>query len=1121
MAISDQQLLQWFLDNPNATDAQIAQVAAKDGVSAEQLSRVTSVPVAEIQARVATAAPEVKLPSQAGQIYLAGDSWLSGEGNTARIADQTGKQVTNFAVGGSTTSDTLNQLNSFIASGGTFAPGTTVMLDIGGNDLLQGASPESVKSNLEKIVSTLGKSGVDVVLSGAPAVGSVSDVTSSTNLAMNNIFNDVASKNSNVTLVDAMSGLLNQKNLVDETGFHLNDAGQAAFNASLSNAYLKSKGLNPIQYSAQDIRDFAANNNLNLDQALELAPYFSVSADSVRSAFAPNEISSSGQASASQLSSVTGVPVSEVVSRVGATDTPKSLAELTSNRYKDYLNANPDVKAEFEKFSAQDPGKWTPESYAAYHLTNYGLKEGRTGGDFQSSVDVLTKQILGQGTTSQWQGEGFGSAEKNAADMAKILAAHGITDISQFGEIKQTVQGDPIYSDGAGEDRYIIGYGPDKVITTYGNKETGQALVNTYGERQTGNAWGGTYAGEGNTAYRVQFDAKGNPIFYTTGASSNTLAGLLENPVLNIAANLAAAYFGGPGGVAALQLAQGKSVEDAAKAAALSYAGGQLVKYLNAGVTDANLLQQAADADTAAGILPEYGTNAAYDAAMADLMANSPGAVEQMQNVVNDVTGVNADIAGGLTPDYGITYDQVMADLMAQSPGATEQLENIVNSQVGGTLGPDNIDVGGGWNPANTTDFSMDVTAPRDVVTDSAATVTPDVQADYSNEGRNYPTTGSTQGTGGSPVNASTATTTTTPSLNDVLNIVKTGALVAGVTGAANDAGDSSSGYEIVPVPSDWKTPTYGQTGQWPALTPIDFGSRELLRGTQWEKYLNPSQPMTLGNVISSIQTPTFSPIEQVRMYGNELQAAQQTPQAQQAAQAARQVTPSLTSVLNTIQQDNSITPAEVSALQVLSSPNLAGLPQEAASRIAQAVSSPRSYSDVVSGGIATPSSLASMSPEVQKAYEIYQQSMVLGAPRSVAEAAYAAAGVNPTSPDAFFENLGLPTGTPTQDALAKYAPMALNQFAATGGGALTFAVDPSTVPTNYVAPNVPTLATKNTWSPMTTFDVFVNNQISNPNISDAAKQNLITKQAAKYGIDPTPYMGLLGGQTNASAVGK
>lgn len=69
--------------------------------------------------------------------------------------------------------------------------------------------------------------------------------------------------------------------------------------------------------------------------------------------------------------------------------------------------------------------------------------------------------------------------------------------------------------------------------TTFGNKETGQAVPNTYSERQTGNFFGGTFEGKGNTGYGVQFDSQGNPIFYTQGASSSDLGNIA--PLLSIA----------------------------------------------------------------------------------------------------------------------------------------------------------------------------------------------------------------------------------------------------------------------------------------------------------------------------------------------------------------------------------------------------------------------------------------------------------------------------------------------------------------------------------------------------------------------------------------------------------
>jgi hypothetical protein len=62
----------------------------------------------------------------------------------------------------------------------------------------------------------------------------------------------------------------------------------------------------------------------------------------------------------------------------------------------------------------------------------------------------LMKQIMGQNTSSRWTGEGFGSAEKNAAEMAKILAGIGITDINQFGKFTKTGINETVTPDGKG-----------------------------------------------------------------------------------------------------------------------------------------------------------------------------------------------------------------------------------------------------------------------------------------------------------------------------------------------------------------------------------------------------------------------------------------------------------------------------------------------------------------------------------------------------------------------------------------------------------------------------------------------------------------------------------------------
>lgn len=254
-----------------------------------------------------------------------------------------------------------------------------------------------------------------------------------------------------------------------------------------------------------------------------------------------------------------------------------------------------------------------------------------------SNISKLSQQILGQGYADQWKGQGHGSTKANAEDMAKILDSIGITDIKQFGQIEvpadvavtpvyeydavqQTQEGETIYSprivgytdqDGKPVDSSLVqqgvgysgGENSEAVATftapigtqkVYGNKSTGQSVPSTYGERQTENAWGGTYAGKGNTGYRVQFDEQGTPIFYTTEQSSNSVVGLIgDNKLLAIAANVAAAYFGGPAGVAALQAAQGKDIGDIVKAAALTYVGGQVSNAVSGSQAVVNSLGQA------------------------------------------------------------------------------------------------------------------------------------------------------------------------------------------------------------------------------------------------------------------------------------------------------------------------------------------------------------------------------------------------------------------------------------------------------------------------------------------------------------------------------------------------
>jgi hypothetical protein len=159
------------------------------------------------------------------------------------------------------------------------------------------------------------------------------------------------------------------------------------------------------------------------------------------------------------------------------------------------------------------------------------------------------------------------------------------------------------------------------------------------------------------------WDANGRPNPQTSTSSGGgffkgVLNDVMSDPVLGTAANIAASYFGGPLGTAALGAAQGKSIEDIAKNAAISYAGGQVASGVG-GATGSTAAGQIAGG-TASGLLSGQDLGTA--------LTNS---------AIN--TGANA-VAGGLMN----AVNAPTADPYA----------------VGGVYGPDNSDVGGGFNPS-------------------------------------------------------------------------------------------------------------------------------------------------------------------------------------------------------------------------------------------------------------------------------------------------------------------------------------------------------------------------------------------------------------------------------------
>jgi len=416
-----------------------------------------------------------------------------------------------------------------------------------------------------------------------------------------------------------------------------------------------------------------------------------------------------------------------------------------------------------------------------------------------SNIDNLIKQIQSQGTTDKWTG-GYG-AEAATKDMARILDSIGITDINQFGPVTKQVE---LYMGESPDGTPIYQTQEEK---TFGNKITGQAVPVTYSERQTGNAFGGTFEGKGNTGYRVDFTPDGKPIFYTTGASSSNAAEIIK-PFATMA--LLAA---GIGGLESL----GLGGAGATGGAAASGAGA-------AGMTAAELAQL----DLALGGLGgSTGATTLGNALMTG--ASVP--------TITSLTGGSGLLTGAAG---GITADSVAAKLAEGATGMGSSTGLLGAGMTEAELAQLDLALGGSGGSAGAAELGNALATGAPTVTNTALTggsgiftgaaggITPESVAAKLNEG------------------AATASNVANAAKSGlgVSDAIRAAGVVATIAGA-NKAleGGGSGGFPIVPIPSDWTSPIKPTgTAAFTPLAPIDFGNKEMLRGTQWEQLLSPSK---------------------------------------------------------------------------------------------------------------------------------------------------------------------------------------------------------------------------------------------------------------------------------------
>lgn len=116
MAFTNQQVADWLASNPGLSDAQIAAAMAQFGVSPEQMSAVTGIPVQQVVSRMTAAAPAATVTPKASTSPLATIANAASSEPTKTVSKKTTTPVTTAAAQPTASSFSNKQVSDWLAS---------------------------------------------------------------------------------------------------------------------------------------------------------------------------------------------------------------------------------------------------------------------------------------------------------------------------------------------------------------------------------------------------------------------------------------------------------------------------------------------------------------------------------------------------------------------------------------------------------------------------------------------------------------------------------------------------------------------------------------------------------------------------------------------------------------------------------------------------------------------------------------------------------------------------------------------------------------------------------------------------------------------------------------------
>jgi hypothetical protein len=811
-----------------------------------------------------------------GGNILAGASWNSLNTTLGdQLTQATGQATSNYAVGGATTADTLNQLNTYLAGGGQFDPNATVYLQTGGVDFITGVDKDIVKNNINQIVKTLGAQGVDVVLTGSPYAKSIDDVINNNfDPKVDKIFTDIAKENKNVALVGIQGEILqNKKLLVD--ALHTNAEGTSIYNQAVIDSLSQFKNevpsSTPTAIAQVQKTNTVATTPSVITQAANVASNYS---DPNKALDAVSKIISTdltGNAVNKAIQDTKGTlttPIKDVANTQSMADiqaaiTAESVAKQKASEQL-YWQKVAENKAAADAAALANTSTTTQKVIPTARGTV--IEGDNIDAQIAGVPQVVYQTRVDPNNSANWETYNPKTGEvidrgtfAGGGDQGLLAASRPVLALAA------SVLGAPYLSNliagSTGLTGSALAGATGATIAGGSTALTGGSAQDTLRAALLGG--GGAYAGSALKDYIAAMDV---PVDFKNmtaaqiadATETNFINDLKKVGLTNAQIDDFITNTGGANTILNTGTNVSTPVTDAGTVNITTPSTLNNVINTIASTTPALVTKPIADGGTVKVtgtsepqmttqeainlVNSQLASNVTKPTSLATINVTGTGTPATTQEIVNAITSTLPAITATqaqniaqqvITSGKAVTTQDVISAISATLPALTTGTTLPVNTS---TL------------PTQTITSQKPVTA-QDIVNAIIAT-TPTTSVPTTTVIAQKPSSITDAVTAATipliqpstPLTVPKVTADTTTSTVDPLKVAQLGLTAAGLLGAGSALSNTgTSGFDIVPIPESWKTSPKPSVAPFTQLPPINFGDRNLLIGTQWEKFLDPN----------------------------------------------------------------------------------------------------------------------------------------------------------------------------------------------------------------------------------------------------------------------------------------